>query len=226
MEFTPWSISPPPLQEDRFFFAISLRKPLPFTFSKSSAALSPQESPMEPPYLFLARWVLSFSLSSLIAEIHLSWFTRENGTPEVFSSLALSFLSFLPSFVGASSVPAVVSGSAGAGSASTAAAAGAASSAAWASAARCFFDFLRGGASSAASGAAASSAAPWAAWASAAAASAARRFLRFLAALASASSSATSAAGVPAAAPLVGAVVEDATWVSSHREQAAVNSSS
>mmetsp|Transcript_62263 Transcript_62263/g.157315 ORF Transcript_62263/g.157315 Transcript_62263/m.157315 type:complete len:298 (-) Transcript_62263:86-979(-) len=99
MEFTPWSISPPPLQEARFFFAISLRKPFPFTFSKSSAALSPQESPADSPNRSLALWVLSIKRESLMVAFHLSSSMRLKGTPGVLSAaFAFFFFSVLSAF--------------------------------------------------------------------------------------------------------------------------------
>mmetsp|Transcript_130003 Transcript_130003/g.323978 ORF Transcript_130003/g.323978 Transcript_130003/m.323978 type:complete len:239 (+) Transcript_130003:171-887(+) len=98
MEFTPWSISPPPLQDALFFFCISLRKPLPFTLRRSSAALSPQESPAEPPNLSLALWVLSIKRESLMVAFHLSSSIRLKGTPGVLSAALSFFFSFLLAF--------------------------------------------------------------------------------------------------------------------------------
>mmetsp|Transcript_55983 Transcript_55983/g.179677 ORF Transcript_55983/g.179677 Transcript_55983/m.179677 type:complete len:233 (-) Transcript_55983:127-825(-) len=110
MEFTPWSISPPPRQDARFFFAISFRKPLPLTFRRSSDALSAQLSPAESPNFCLAVCLLSRSLSSFSALFHFSSSMRLKGVPAGFSSLA-SLLFFF--FFGGSSVAAASTAGAG-----------------------------------------------------------------------------------------------------------------
>mmetsp|Transcript_70071 Transcript_70071/g.110658 ORF Transcript_70071/g.110658 Transcript_70071/m.110658 type:complete len:290 (+) Transcript_70071:24-893(+) len=95
MELTPWSSSPQPRQDARFFLAISFLKPLPFTFSISPAAASPQESPADPPNLCFALCVLSSNLESLIVALHFASSTREKGTPDLASLTSLSFFGFL-----------------------------------------------------------------------------------------------------------------------------------
>merc|ERR1719201_1361541 len=69
---------PPPRQEARFFFAISLRKSLPFTFSKSEAAWLPQSSPP------LSLCAVIRSLSFLIVDSHFSLSTRRKNSPPPF----------------------------------------------------------------------------------------------------------------------------------------------
>mmetsp|Transcript_24317 Transcript_24317/g.68031 ORF Transcript_24317/g.68031 Transcript_24317/m.68031 type:complete len:207 (-) Transcript_24317:9-629(-) len=104
------SMAPPPRQEARFFFAISLRKPFPFVLRRSSDALSAHESPAELPNLTLALWVLSSSRGSFIRALHFSSSIRLKGTGGGLSSLP--FLA-LPFFLagGASTAAAGASGS-------------------------------------------------------------------------------------------------------------------
>mmetsp|Transcript_32871 Transcript_32871/g.90803 ORF Transcript_32871/g.90803 Transcript_32871/m.90803 type:complete len:203 (+) Transcript_32871:92-700(+) len=95
MEFTPWSISPPPRHEALFFLAISFRKPLPLTFRRSSAALSAHVSPAEPPNFCFALCELSTNLSSVKVFLHFSSSMRWKGTPAFFSSCSPFFFFFL-----------------------------------------------------------------------------------------------------------------------------------